>query len=294
MQQKDYVIQKLINNNVVFSLDENGNEIILFGKAIGFNKKRGDRIAAAAVIKRFEMADPNQKNYLTNLVETIQPVYIDLAAKIISLFEENLDIKVNDMMIISLSDHLSNAVANKQEGFEVPLDILTEIKNVYPKEFRIATEALGLVEQELSVSLGEDEAGYIVLHYLNSAGSQYRSDAKERLLFQERMIDVIEGFYSCHLDRSTLYYTRFLTHLSFLYSRLHTEGALSGSGFTVYDILQKEYPRLCDCVEQCAQTIERCFATTVNEEEKGYLAIHIKNMLQAMKKEGTEDEGSDR
>ncbi len=285
MAQREYVIQRLINNNVVFSLDESGKEIILFGKAIGFGKKRGDTVPKEAIIKRFEMADANQRNYLTNLVETIQPVYIDLAAKIIALFEEAFAVKVNDMMIISLSDHLSNAILNKREGFEVALDILTEIKNVYPKEFRIAAQALGLIEEELGVMLSEDEAGYIVLHYLNCTTSQYRSDAKERLLFQQRLIGIVEDFYQCRLQRNSLYYTRFLTHLSFLFSRLHAKGELLDNGFTVYDLIKKQFPRLAACASRCAEMIEADFAVTISEEEKGYLAVHIKNMLQAMEKE---------
>lgn len=61
MAQREYVIQRLINNNVVFSLDESGKEIILFGKAIGFGKKRGDTVPKEAIIERFEMADANQR-----------------------------------------------------------------------------------------------------------------------------------------------------------------------------------------------------------------------------------------
>ncbi len=280
----NYQITKLINNNVVFSQDEEQNEIILFGKAIGFGKKSGDLVEAAQVLKIFAAADPKEKNYLSNLVEDINPIYIDIASEIISLFESRLEVKVNDMMMISLSDHISNAVANKKDGFELPLDIIQEVKNIYPKEFMIAKSGLGIVERETGVSLSEDEAGYIVLHYISSQGNTFRSDTKYRLLFQERIISDIEEYLNVKLDRSSLYYTRFLTHLSFLAARIHDGNFSSEGNSSLYKIFIKEHPELEGCVEKNVQTIADEFHVVINEEEKGYLAVHINNMLKSIQR----------
>ena len=35
-------IYKIINNNIISAKDENDSEIILMGKGLGFNKKKGD------------------------------------------------------------------------------------------------------------------------------------------------------------------------------------------------------------------------------------------------------------
>ncbi len=281
---KEYQITKLINNNVVFSLDETGSEIIIFGKGIGFGKKRGDLVDPTKIIKVFASTDAKQKNFLSNLVEDIDPLYIDLAAKIITLFESKLNVKINDMMNISLSDHLANAVANKKEGFEVPLDIMQEVKSVYPKEFLIAKEALQIVEAATEVKLSEDEAGYILLHYINSSGQSFRSDAKFRLLFQEKIIEEIETYLNLQLDRSSLYYTRFITHLSFLAARIHDEEQLPPTDTSLYQLLTEHEPELKRCVEQNAKTIDEEFKIKINDEEKGYLALHINNMIKALKR----------
>lgn len=287
---KQYQITKLINNNVVFSVDDEQNEIIIFGKGIGFGKKRGDIIDNARIIKVFEACNAKEKNYLINLVEDIQPLYIDIAAKIITLFETKLNSKVNDMMNISLSDHISNAVANKKEGFELSLDILQEVKNIYPKEFMIAKEGLKLIQFETNVTLSEDEAGYIVLHYINSQGKSFRSDAKFRLLFQEKIIHEIESTLKVSLDRSSLYYTRFLTHLSFLAARIHDDELLHEGNSSVYQIFINQYPELRLCVEMSTKTIYEEFHVQINDEEKGYLAIHINNMIKSLKRKEQRDE----
>lgn len=75
-------------------------------------------------------------------------------------------------MNISLSDHISNAVTNKKEGLDVPLGILLEIKSAYAEEFKIATRGLDIIKEFTGVQLSEHEAGYIVLHYINSMGKQ--------------------------------------------------------------------------------------------------------------------------
>lgn len=39
------IINKVINNNVLSTHDENNREIVLMGKGIGFQKKVGDEVA---------------------------------------------------------------------------------------------------------------------------------------------------------------------------------------------------------------------------------------------------------
>ena len=47
------IINKVINNNVLSTHDENNREIVLMGKGIGFQKKVGDEVAEDKIEKRF-------------------------------------------------------------------------------------------------------------------------------------------------------------------------------------------------------------------------------------------------
>ncbi len=281
---KEYKITKLINNNVVFAEDL-GQEIILFGKAIGFGKKRDDVVKEEQVIKIFRSATDSEKNYLSNLVEDIDVTYIDLASQIIAMFEQEMNVKVNDMMLVSLSDHISNAVINEKEGVHVPLDILEQVIGLYPKEYKIAKKGLDLIEQETGVALQKSEAGFIVLHYINNRGSSSRSDGKYQILFQEKIIKDVEEYFHVQLDRESLYFIRFMTHLSFLAVRLHDKSALKEGDSMVYEALISKYPKLKGCIEKNEKTIQEAFNENISDEEKGYLAIHINNMLRTLGKE---------
>lgn len=285
-----YHINKLINNNVVFSTDENGKSIILFGKAIGFAKKTNDPIDSSKIIKIFSEINESQRNYLSNLVETIDPIYIDLASQIVSMFETTLHTKVNDMMVVSLSDHISNAIRNKKEGFEIHLDILGSTKNIYPAAFGVAMQSLDLIEQTTSIRLSEDEAGFIVLHYVNSSGEQYSTDAKLRISFQNCIVETIESLLNHHLDHTSLYYTRLTTHLNFLALRIKNEKSTKDQLTTprFYDLLLIRYPYLKPYIDQITQTIHDQFGLTIDEDEQGYLALHINNMIIQLKEKANE------
>jgi len=53
-------IRKILNNNLVLARDEQGNEVIVKGRGIGFYKKRGDLIEESIIEKIF--ITDNQKN----------------------------------------------------------------------------------------------------------------------------------------------------------------------------------------------------------------------------------------
>ena len=48
-------IEKVINNNIVVSRDIDGNEIVVMGRGIGFQKKAGTEVSSKAVEKIFKI-----------------------------------------------------------------------------------------------------------------------------------------------------------------------------------------------------------------------------------------------
>ena len=111
-------------------------------------------------------------------------------------------------------------------------------------------------------------------------------------MFQEHVIQKIEQVYDVKLDHLSVYYSRFLTHLSFLAARLHDGQLLEASQSTLYPLLVQKYPRLEACTEMIAEIILNEFHMPVGEEEKGYLALHIHNLLKNLKMEESTDEAT--
>ena len=51
------IIARLLNNNVVITLDSNDEEIIVMGKGIGYQKSKGDTIDEEKINKVFRISN---------------------------------------------------------------------------------------------------------------------------------------------------------------------------------------------------------------------------------------------
>ena len=51
------IIEGIINNNVVSSKDDNGREVVVMGRGIGFGRKKGDALPQEGIDKIFTVGD---------------------------------------------------------------------------------------------------------------------------------------------------------------------------------------------------------------------------------------------
>lgn len=76
-------IHKILNNNAVTILDASGEEVIIMGPGVGFQKKKKDEIDESKIEKRFRMEDKHTFAKLEELLEKIPSVYMELSEEII-------------------------------------------------------------------------------------------------------------------------------------------------------------------------------------------------------------------
>lgn len=65
------IINKVINNNVLSTHDENNREIVLMGKGIGFQKKVGDEVAEDKIEKKFVLDSEDEVGKFSELIERV-------------------------------------------------------------------------------------------------------------------------------------------------------------------------------------------------------------------------------
>ena len=70
-------IRKILNNNLVLANDWQGNEIIVKGRGIGFNKKRWDTIEEAVIEKIFTPENSKKSKELQSYLTSIPEDYLD-------------------------------------------------------------------------------------------------------------------------------------------------------------------------------------------------------------------------
>src|SRR5699024_1888144 len=139
-------IRKILNNNAVIVIDH-GQEKIAMGAGIGFNKQKIEKLF---VLKEYEK--------LQQLLERIPEEHFSLSKDIIAYAERELGTKLNDHILVMLTDHLSFAIEREKEGIHVKNKLLQEIKILYKQEFAIGLWAIDYIEQKLNIKMPIDEA----------------------------------------------------------------------------------------------------------------------------------------
>lgn len=273
-------VKKVINNNIVVSLDHSNQELIVMGKGIGFKRKAGDEVDAAAIEKVYSITKEWNVNKLTNLLSAIPLEEIQVANDIISFAKVSLGKKLSENLFLTLSDHIHFALERHQEGIQLKNALLWEIKRFYNHEFLIGKEALSMIQSRLQISLPEDEAGFIGLHIVNAelSGSEV-NQVSEMTQTIQAILNIVKYHFNMELDEYSLNFERFVTHLKFFVQRVFTDVHLDGDETAgLMFMLKDKYPKEYQCALKIGEYIQKQLGRKLDNDELIYLTIHIKRI----------------
>lgn len=273
-----YKIAKLINNNIVCSIDAEGNEVILRGLGIGFNKKVNDSIEDEKVEKIYKMANKDASNKLQELLAEIPIEYVTVCTEIIEYATKTLNKKLNDNIYITLTDHISFAITRKDNKLEYRNVLLTEIKTFYEEEYQIGVQALEIIKDKLGVELSYDEAGFIALHIVNAELDTNIGNMVKITELIQKVMELIYNYYGKEIDEDSLNYKRFITHLKFFGQRIFTDKATEEDDEEFRSLVKNRYPIEYQCAENIGKLVLEQYSKKVTEEELMFLTIHLKRL----------------
>lgn len=281
-----YLTVKSLNNNLVLAVNEYQEELVLFGKGIGFKKKKGDEIDSELITKIFQSKAFPQD--ISAIMENISPEILAVAEKMMQLGEEGLAKKLNSSMFIALADHLQAAVNRQNEGISLTENTLQwEIPFLYYKEYEVGKRALELVKDELGVQLPILEAAFIALHFVNAQDDS--SSMNETLLITEitkSIVKTIQSLFGISLPKDSINYSRFVTHIRYFMNRhLHNQVEQEARNQNLYKILQEQYPQSYACGLMIRELLKNNYQITVNDDEMVYLILHIERIVSETKTE---------
>ena len=218
-------IRKILNNNLVLANDWQGNEIIVKGRGIGFNKKRWDTIEEAVIEKIFTPENSKKSKELQSYLTSIPEDYLDFVQGYVDYIKNSYDIKLNNSIYVSLSDHLTGTIKRFNEGISINNLLLLDIKQLYKLEYKIGLDMLEKLNEKFNVNLPLDEAGFIALHFVNAQDSEGKKDGFQISHIVNEIMKIVKRYYaSIVFDEESLYYQRFITHLKYFAQRfLHKE-----------------------------------------------------------------------
>lgn len=270
-------IEKIINNNLVRSINDKGQFVILMGCGIGFQKKVGSQIDESKVNQVYILQDKNSK--LEELLTRVPEIYIKTANEVINYIKSSLGKKLNDNIYITLTDHISFAVERFKKGIVVKNALLWEIRRFYNHEYLIAKEALQIIKRRLNVELPEDEAGFIALHIVNaSMNSMDLGITTEMTKVIDRILSIVKYHFKVDIDEYSLHYERFLTHLKFFVQRVFTDAEIDepDKGFLL--ALKEQYRNEYLCTLKVRDYIMKEYNKELTEDELIYLTVHLRRI----------------
>ena len=272
-------IIKIVNNNIVTSLDEQNREIIVMGRGLGFGRKPGMPIEDEKVEKVFRLNSAGENQKLVDIIQDIPLEHIKAADQIIEYAKSVLGERLKETIYLSLIDHIDGAIDRYENQIQFTNPLLWEIKQYYPSEFKVGVQSLSILRKMLGIELPVDEAAFIALHFITA---EY--DTKMDVTFDiPRLIDdiiaIVESEFSIKIDKESIHYERFITHLKFFAARvLQAKQMPDDDDFLFRNMIRDQYKKSYACAQMIRQHLGECYKVTISEEEVVYLTVHIKRV----------------
>lgn len=272
-------IKKVFNNNVALVIDHDNKEIIVMGKAIGFQKYPKELIDESLIEKTFVLEVPGNTEKLIGLFNEIPSEDIDLADELIEKGKIELNKTFNENMIIGLADHISFALKRAREGIFISSPLEWEVKQAFPKEYLFGKNALQLIEKTTGIKLPETEAAFIAYHFVNGQiemGSSVDNDHLRSVLL--KILDIAKYHFQIDLDENSLNYSRFVTHLRYFIKRQTSGEKLANSDQLLFNVVKESYSKAFQCSLKIKRFLSSTYDWNVTDDELLYLTVHLQRV----------------
>ena len=274
----DVRVIKNINNNTSICLDSNNQEIIAFGKGIGF-KKPPYEIEISEVQRTFYDVDPQFVQMINLIPESI----FEIAIEIVNYAQGKLDSLTNSNIIFTLADHINFSVKRYKENMKIKMPVYYDVQHLYPVEFEIGKLAVERIKEKIGIELPKEEITGIALHIINAEGIKIENtDEQTEEIDDETIIneitDIIEEFFSIKIEKDSFNYSRFVSHLQYLLKRGKDGQSIMSDNRAMFDDLRVSFPNVYECAKLVDAYILQKRNYRFNEEEILYLILHINRL----------------
>ena len=230
-------IKKIINNNIVSSMDKNGTELIVMGKGIGFGKKAGQKINEKDVEKIFRMENADSLEQFKKLLAVLPLEYVQLSNDIISYAKASIGIKLNQNVYLTLMD---------------------------------------LINEKTNIQMPDDEAASIALHLVNAEYNSKISETFRMTKMIQEMVNQIETKMP-RFKENSMHKDWLVSNLKYMAHRLmKLPAAEVPEDRDFQQVVRKYCGEEYSLVDEINEFLKKEYECSMTDEEKNYLAISIK------------------
>lgn len=272
---------KKINNNVAICLDKNNDELVAFGKGIGFPAMPYELTDLSKIRMTFYRMDTH--NF--KLIQEIPASILDISADIIHEAQTILNHDLNQNILFSLADHINFAIERAKSKLKIEYPFSYDIRSFYPQEYRVGELAVQVISKKLGIQLPQEEEVAIAMHFINAQMvTTLQLSEKTFNSIAEIAIEEIEKQFDLKINRDEFIYNRFVTHLRYYLRRLEGEKQIDdGSSKLIRASFKQNYPQVYQCTIDIVNQIDRRLHTTSTDDEVFYLMIYVQRIISQAK-----------
>ncbi|WP_409296653.1 glucose PTS transporter transcription antiterminator GlcT [Peribacillus sp. SCS-26] len=270
-------VKKALNNNVLISEHPLYGEVVVIGKGIGFNKKKGEELEVSAAEKIFVLRNENEQENYKKLLSSIDESFLAVIIESIQLIKSRVSGDLNEHIHVGLTDHLALTINRIKEGIHISNPFLPETKTLYPFEFSIAEEVVELIERKTGISLPQAETGFITLHIHSAATNKNLAEINRHSQLIASLMEVIEEQLAITMDKESIDYIRLVRHLRFAIERVLQEEKVDEPE-NIASLLQREYPLCYNLAWKLIKIMQNTLKKPVFDAEAVYLTMHLQRL----------------
>ncbi|MCQ4086242.1 glucose PTS transporter transcription antiterminator GlcT [Saccharibacillus sp. JS10] len=273
------LVSKVLNNNVIIADDPHYGEVVVIGKGIGFGRAEKDIIDAEAAEKMFILRNRREQEQYKQLLPQVDEQLIEVMNEAIRTISSRIASPLNEHIHVALTDHIAFAIKRMEKGISFQNPFLYETKEIYPEEYELATYVVQLIKERIGTSLDADEIGFVALHIHSAITNRPINEVRGHSELISDLVNLIEQNLEGGLNRSSLDYSRLLTHLRFAIERIYRGEEVKATD-RLSELLAHEYPEMYSLAWKLTKVMEKRLGLPVYKAEASYLTVHLQRLAE--------------
>jgi len=267
---------KKINNNVAICIDSDNNELVAFGKGIGFPSMPYEITDLSQIFMTFYRIENQFHKVLKDIPEDIFEVSALIVHEAIRRLKSNL----NPNLVISLADHINFSILRMKNYKEMKILFAYDVQHLYPLETEIGKYAVDLIQKKLDVILPDNEITTIAMHFVNAEEESVDdTDNKQVRELIDRITALVERSFGVKIDRTSYNFNRFVMHMRYHLQRILNNTQFSEDNKALIESMKQSHPEVYEVAIKGGGMISGTLNSDVTESELLYLMIHIARII---------------
>lgn len=271
-------LYKVLNNNVVISVDERGRERVLMGRGVGFQLKATGIIDANQVEKTFVLDQASDQEHAVRVLAYAPYPIVEAVGAAVDGAERQLGRDLGRRLLIAVIDHIQYVLERLDNGIRIPTANLPQLRVLHPQEFAAATQMSETISSKLDRILPSEEAAFLTMHLLSATRNEPNGTAAQLFRRVQHVVTTVETGLGVTLDVDSPGYARFILHVQFLLQRLVSESMLRSSDNSFFEFARMKYPDSYRIAEEVKRYVSAATGSDLTDEELLYLIVHVERL----------------